>query len=283
MTRHGAYEADEPEGSKSRGSQYLTKREAKGLAIAMVVIVGILFWVYTIFRPGAEKAQCMLNVKAISDAVRLYAQENNDRLPPAYVVGSGEAPYLVHGRPLTWVATLQHFMNPRRNFRCPSAHPDEVSYVANAKDATRALPLTYGMYVGASLAAVGQIADPDRTVVIAETSNAGALDTYNPHPLRDAQGRASPVDGFLIGYDTGNFEFGLDTRRVTRLAFPGSRTRQEGEGVGGRHTGRIHVLYVSGRAGTVGPAFAETFPEAVGHGPHRGVRLREPWTTPPAR
>lgn len=283
MILWATYDADEPEGSPVRGSQYVTKRDLKGLAIVLALVFAVLAWIYPYFKRQAEKAQCFGNAKAIADAMRLYAQENNDRLPPAYTVVSGEAPVLVNGRPWTWASALQQYMNPRRSFKCPSAQDAEVSMVADARNTTKGLPLTYGMYVGASLASIGQISDPDRMVVVAETVNGGALGTFNPRPLLDAEGRPSPVDGFLIGYDTGNFEFDATTSRVTRLAFPGSARQAVGDGVTGRHGGKIHVVYVSGRAATVGPAFAEVFPEVETFGARRRVRLGEPWGTPPAR
>lgn len=283
MILWATYDTDEPEGSVARGSQYVTKRDLKGLGIVLVLVFAILAWVYPYFKKQAEKAQCFGNAKAIADAMRLYAQENNDRLPPAYTVLSGEAPVLVNGRPWTWASALQQYMNPRRSFRCPSVEEKEISYVADARDTRKGLPLTYGMYVGASLATIGQIVDPDQMVVVAETSNAGALGTFDPKPLLDAQGRASATNGFLIGYDTGNFEFDGSTSRVTRLAFPGSAKTAVGDGVTGRHGGKIHVVYVSGRAATVGPAFAEVFPEVETFGARKRVRLGEPWVTPPSR
>lgn len=250
-----SFAPDEPEGTP-RGSAYVSGRDVKILAIVLVALIALLTPVYLHYKGESESSQCLANVNAMFKAVGFYTEDNNDRFPPAYVVGPGESPMLFDGKPFTWASLVVDRMNPRRSFRCPSADEEEVAVAAHPSSTKKSVPMTYGMYVAMSAAAINRIVDPSNTILIAETSNHGARGTYNPKPFVSPDGVESLVDGFLIGYDTGNQTPAATSEFVTRLAFRDSKSGPYGQKSTSRHSKGIHVLYASGQAGTIQPRAA---------------------------
>ncbi len=244
------FDPDRPEDSRGSSSGYLSKRDLRIVLIGMVLFFGALTPFYIYFRGETEASQCLLNMRAISGALGLYAQENDERMPPAYVVVGFDAPLIQNGRAVTWATVIQGYMNPRRTFRCPSAKPEEVAKCSGLK-AGQTLEVTYGLYTAMQGKVVSQLASAANTVLIAETSNNGARNTYNPKPLVGGQ------DAFLIGFDSGN-QYNLSDpafqedmakiSRITRLAFYETQDGKFDETTKARHRAGIHAIMADGSA-----------------------------------
>lgn len=255
----GGYDPDAPEGASSAGSQYVSKKDAIWVG-GIILALGLIFWpVYVGLKEGGQKATCAKNFGAIQLALQQYAALNTDRLPPIYDNNADGTPTLLGGAAITWVTRLQPYLSARANFVCPSADSSEHTVtVGKSVSPTRTnIDADYGMYVAMSAYPVPNIASPSTTAVIAETSNAGSMGTYNPVPFRDSQGQVQRIDGFIIGYDDDNFSFSPQTKSVTRLAFHGTASGNFGdEKVMPRHSAGIHVLYADGRLGRLQPTDA---------------------------
>ena len=69
LATHGAYDPDEPEGSRSGGSQYVSKKDAKWVLIILVVLGAIFYPVYISLKAQGEKALCSANMQGIFKAM----------------------------------------------------------------------------------------------------------------------------------------------------------------------------------------------------------------------
>lgn len=234
-------------------SDYLTKGDLKKLGIAIVVLMVILSPVYILLKQDAEKTLCSRNLKQISTAIGLYASENNDRLPPVYVTAENNSPLIEDGAAYAWVHLVDGYVREGTNFFCPSSSQEQRALVHGSKGKVE---VTYGLYAPLGGEPLAQIADPDNTILIGETANSGAADTYNPVPFRDNSGNVVPFDAFLIGFNDSNELPTPSSQTVTRLAFPGTKNGQFEEGGRSRHNGGIHFISVSGRARFLGPEVA---------------------------
>lgn len=256
MSGTGAYDADGAD-ERPRGQEYLSRRDVRALLIVAVVLAGLLAPIYIYLKADSEAHQCAGNFKAMFDALGTYAELYDDRYPPIYATSSGDAPMLdAQGRPFTWSSLLFDAMNPRRNFRCPTATDAENVVAQHPGGSQLDLPTSYGMYVAMAARQRSLIANPSQTALVAETANRGASDTFDPVPLLDSSGRPAP-DGFLIGYDDDNFRFSPATRRVTRLAFPGTGSGRFDPAGKSRHREGIHALLADGQLAVIKPPAAE--------------------------
>lgn len=242
-----AYDADEPEGSRRSSSQYISGKDIRNVAIATILLGIALTPIYQFYRRQSERTTCGQNFKSIFDAMGLYAVENNDRYPPTHMQDLSGAPLLFDGKPYTWASVISNKMSPRRNFVCPSAHADEIVQCGHPDSNRLSLPTTYGMAAGLSTKPINLLIDPNNTVVVSETSNFGAQDTYNPVPFVNAEGQTVRQDGFLIGYDNSNVAPDGESVAATRLAFYGTGKGRFSVTNRARHDGRIHILKASGQ------------------------------------
>jgi hypothetical protein len=252
------YDPTAPEGEGQRGAGYVTKKDIRVIGIAMAVLAAILFPIYKLLERSSQSSRCLLNMKAMAAALNEYAEQHDDRFPPLMRTLLNGSPDLGEtGLPYTWASDVSGFMNPRASFRCPTAAEPEVAYV-EGRDGNR-LPVTYGMYspYGAFLRAI--VNDPDQTILIAETSNFGALDTFNPQPFLDLEGNKIPFDGFVIGWNDSNFQPSESSSAATRLAFPNSADGQFKKDGPMRHDAGIHAIVISGAAApALNPSQAKT-------------------------
>lgn len=213
MSENSAYDVDAPEGAKSPGAQYMSRKDVKWILLATALIVIGLIPVYISMRDKAYVTTCKKNLGQIGQALQLYADQHDDRLPPAYEVGAGGEPASgPDGYPYTWISDIQPLLNPRASFVCPSADHTEYAYSASPTGGSP-IPSTYGLYTAYSSSGTKDIEGGDSIVLVAETANAGAMETYNPNPFGGKQ------DGFLIGWDNGNDAPNEATVAMTRLAF----------------------------------------------------------------
>ena len=241
------YDPNAPEGEAQRGGNYVSKKDFRVIAIGILALAIMLVPVYKVLERNSQKARCAQNMKAIASAVHEYASLHDDRFPPIMRTLPNDSPDLADtGLPYTWVSDVQEHMNPRANFLCPSASPDEIVY-SEGRNATK-IPLTYGMFApyGGYLRSI--IDNPDQTVIIAETSNFGADGTYNPLPFEDLDGNKIPHDGFSIGFNDSNFMGSATSKYVTRLAFPDSSKGTWSKDDSARHDAGIHGITAGGGA-----------------------------------
>jgi hypothetical protein len=256
------YDPEEDEGR--RRPAHITSREVKIILVVIVLAAVLLYPVYLRLMDDRNRHVCRTNLGNIGKALQFYAEANNDRLPPLYVTSvTGYEPRLFEDGPFTWISLIAPYIREggQNTFACPAGHDDELVRNENAEPDQPAIPSNYGMFAGLSAMPRSSISNPSQTVLVSETSNRGARNTYNPIPFRAPHGQPIP-DGFHIGFDTSNFT-PLDNSPVelaraqaaTRLAFPNtSNGRFQIEG-GGRHPGvvegaegdlhifGVHVLY----------------------------------------
>ena len=233
-----AYDPNLPEGEKPRGSQYISKRDMRVLAIAFVVLAILLIPVYQWGVRNAHKASCIRNMSAIAKAIEFYALDKDDRLPVAYYTQDWDSTAVSNsGFPRVWASDIAMYMNTRADFVCPAAGPDEVVTVEGNGAWRNGEPirLTYGMYTAMSAALRSTIERPESVIILAETANKGANRTFDPRPI-------TPADGFVIGWDDSNFMPTPETQKVTRLAFPGTQDGDFVENGPGRHDIGIHAI-----------------------------------------
>ena len=248
--------SDEFEGA-APSNQYWTKKDAKYMLLGIVILGIIAIPLFFKMRADKWRYVCGQNFKAISTSMNGYAADNDERLPPAYVPQT-DTPYPrvnAGGRPYTWASTLVNlsgFDTAKHSFACPAADSSEITTVEGLGGAD--MPMTYGMYAPYSTAEKGKAATEGRTVLIAETANNGASNTYDPHPMPANSG--SVQDGFLIGWSTGDFAIPADNKvpppSVTRVAVENSKSGLTRDLYSGgkvpqsRHDDKIFVLFLDG-------------------------------------
>lgn len=241
-----AYDPNAIDGDANRGSAYVSRKDFRVIIVGVAALALMLVPVYKVLERNSEKARCANNMAAIANGIGQYAALHDDRFPPLMRT-AGDAPDLGEkGLPFTWASDVQEFMNSRASFACPSALPEETVVTESLKGAR--LPVSYGMYAPYSGYLRSMIDDPDMTIIVAETSNYGSANTFNPTPFKDAQGKDVPFDGFAIGLDDQNWYGTESSKYVTRLAFPDSAGGKFAEKGPARHDGGIHAITATGSA-----------------------------------
>lgn len=252
-------------------SGHLSRKDLRVLGVALVVFGSILGIVYYYMKRDAERKICRTNMSAVFKAISLYAIDNDNQLPPTHQMVPGtDEPVVENGAAITWVTSVSQYMDPKRNFVCPSAAPEEYAFNQGYSETkgTYSIPSTYGMYAAMSAVSISLVPNPSDVILLAETSNKGAKDTYDPVPF------SAPYDGFLIGWDTSNvWPTGL-TQFVTRLAFYNGSKGPYGQGAIPRHDKGIHMFTVEGSLITALPTSADVRM-------NQGVPVGQ-WTTPPS-
>lgn len=249
-----AYDSDAPEGSAR--SEYIEKKDLRKLAIAGLVLLGLTWPIYNMMKGQALRSICASNFKAMSDALGQYAALHDNCYPPAYVTYRELEPLIdSKGRATTWATLLSGYAKKSAAFTCPAAEDDEHSKTVSAQG--ESLSLSYGMFTGVSAIPISNIENPDQQIVLAETSNHGARETFNPMPFVDPDGKEVAQDGFLIGYDTDNWLPSRETATVTRLAFPDTANGNFTEKGAARHPTGTHFLLATGSMVTLKPPAAQ--------------------------
>jgi hypothetical protein len=235
-------------------SQYISRRDIKVFLIGMGIVALVLSPVYLALRENSDAYICRRNIKGIGNALSLYAADNNDRLPPAYMAPDGSTPLIENGGVYSWAYLASQYMKKDVSFKCPKAKDDEC-YLDHDYETGALIQVSYGMYLPMSAMPLSSIPNPDSAILIGETVSLGKMDTYDPHPLTGEDGKPTP-DGFIIAWDTGNiFDSDRKVTSVSRLAYPNTKDGNF-SGKASRHPDGNHYLTVSSRALTLPPSAA---------------------------
>ncbi len=267
------FDPNAPEGDIRVRSQYVSKKDVKVVVTALVILSILLYPVYQYMKGESEKSRCKANLKAIGEALALYAQNHDDRLPPLGATDSnGNLQLDASGLPYTWIDDASAFLNARAGLTCPSAQPNELTSMQHPTEMGKKLESTYGMYAPYASALLSIVENPDEQIVVGETSNFGASGSYDPLPLKDSSGKVAGNDGFVIGWNNDNLNPTSSTDAVTRLAYPGTSNGTFREGGETRHPKGNFYLNATGGLMALPPS------GAVVH--IRGGMPALPWAVP---
>lgn len=235
------YDPDTPEGAPSK-SGLVTGKELRSLVLLFVGLFGLLTVVYFRVRENGFREICQQNMKAVADAVNAYCDNHEGFYPLPFHMSASGIPQSDHGAVISWVTTVQPYMNARKSFVCPAA--DEKSLVKSALGGGKVVLSSYGLVPGVicqitpegRLAPMRKddVADAANVALLTETDNFGAESSRNPVPWFESETKPFAWDGFLVGYQYDNLvpdveENGkvLTSEFVTRLARKGDKGRHE--------------------------------------------------------
>lgn len=214
-----------PEGEEGferpRSDGHVRRRDLAIIVAVLLVLAALSAPVYRHFRERGEIAENKQNLREVYNAASGYAQDNNDRLPPAYYELGGGTVAFESGLPVAWPTLVGPGMSARAKLRARAAKAEEAAKVLDGANAGKALEVAYGMYRGLSCAPVGMVPEPSDSVLFADSANAGANGSLDPVPLLGPDGQPAGQDAFVIGWDDSNVVFSSKTRFVTRLAVYG--------------------------------------------------------------
>lgn len=243
-------------------NEYFSKKDLKVIGIAIAVIVVVAIPMYIVMKGQLNAYMCRLNLQAMSVSMSNYTLDNDDRLPPLYVANpTNGLPALDSlGVPSVWASTLVNLsgFDPKRSFMCPSATESDVLHVEGTEG--KIMPLSYGLFAGVAERSKSDFANASSVVMITETDNGGAEGTFDPHPIRPQGPNGKIMDGFVIGFSTGDsipadgklplIGGNLFPRAgITRIAFTNTQNGITNDSTSSRHEGRILALFLDGHYG----------------------------------
>lgn len=264
----------DPQAAEDGGHRpnYFTKKDLRNLAIIAPFVFALFVPMYYYYKKGRDRHVCKSNIFGTYKSILLYAENCDGRLPPLYAKNPDGSPVIDEkGRVFTWVSLVEGYQNGRTSASCPSAHEEENCPTQSQDSSKVTLQSSYGMYGVLSAYPRDSIPNETKTVLIAETSDKGSLNTFDPHKLP-----GSPThDGFAIGFDDGNEGATEKTKYVTRLAFEGTGGGKFKDDGITRHDGGIWAITAGGHLLSLKPDQAEV--KRLG----KGRELIDHWTTPP--
>ncbi|RYG27951.1 hypothetical protein EON81_29325, partial [bacterium] len=224
-------------------SEYFSKKDLKWLVLLGVVAAAVGYPLYKWGLERSHKALCSNNIKALADAMNLYAEAYDDRYPPLFDADASGAPVRVSGKaPVTWASYIRPYHNGKTSLACPSALEGEA---AMTEWGGSSVPISYGFYAGHASVVRANIDDQDETILLAETSSLGAQGSFDPLPYKAPDGTLIP-DAFVIAWNDSNVAPTMATKSVTRLAFRNTGDGAFGAESSARHESGIHAVTVSG-------------------------------------
>ncbi len=240
----------DPQEEEGRGKQsHISKRDLTILAVFAFVAIIALIPVYRYLMAVRDSHLCTQNLLDIGTAMESYAADNDDHFPPVYMVADdGVGPKVFDNKAVfSWVSAISQYTKKSESFKCPAAEPNEG--VLNLPGTSGPdIVSDYGMYAGLSTASRGSIPQIANVILITDTDNQGADNTYDPLPLKDSKGNPVP-DGMVIGLNNTNLEESnrslktlTQAKFATRIAFPDSAKGDFGDSTITRHPDGINVL-----------------------------------------
>jgi hypothetical protein len=238
----------------------MSLKDVRVIAIILVLLAFILTPVFKKMEYDGKVKMCKGNIEHVAKAVLLYADQNDQRFPPAFAEDGPGIPKLERGYPTTWVTVVDRYMSDKGDFGCPIADTTELcSNAASVQDGPT-LRSAFGLTVGMATQPADLLTAPSTTVFLTESSNRGAKGTYDPVTFQTIQGGPLKDDGFLVGYDNpgGNSEPDTTTKFMTRLAFYDSNDYNfNSEKVRPRHEGGLFMIFADGHLGKLDQAEAQ--------------------------
>ena len=246
MSQTDRYDANAPETDSPTNSQYFNKKDARVMAAGVFGFFLIGIPVFFIAKDARDKTVCVTNIKEIYTALGAYADIHDERFPPLYETGAGNIPFEENGPPVTWVTLVSPFLSKRGSFVCPAAKEDEKAFSVNGADPSKPIASTYGFYAAYGGVARNQVDNPEQTLLLAETSNAGSQGTFDPLRFTKPDGTPNKNDGFVIGWDNSNVGPDEKTKSVTRVAWRNTSNGKFGDTGPGRHNAGLNFVFASG-------------------------------------
>lgn len=243
-------------------NEYFSKKDFKVISVAVVVIIIVAIPMYIVMKGQLNAYLCRLNLQAISVSMSNYTLDNDDRLPPLYVSNPNNGlPALDSlGLPSVWASTLVNLsgFDPKRSFLCPSASENDALKVEGAEG--KSMSLSYGLFAGVAARSKSDFANASNVVMVTDTDNGGAEGSFDPHPIRPSGPNGKIMDGFVIGFSTGDLipsdgklpliGGNLFPRAgITRLAFTDTQNGITNDSTSSRHEGRVLALFLDGHYG----------------------------------
>lgn len=164
--------------NKSGGAQ-----KGQGLAIAGIavsaafllfvpILAGITLPALAKAQSRAQSISCMNNLKQLALAVRMYAEDHNNRLPPAY----------------NWCDAISNYTGSEAVFRCATGVPGQRCH--------------YGYNARLSEAELTSIKDPNKVVLFFEVEGgwnvSGGPEVMLPRPRHDRVRAVAFLDGQCV-------------------------------------------------------------------------------------
>lgn len=215
------------------------------------LLAAILFPVFGRARENARRAACQSNLKQISVALLLYAQDYDDRLVEARYGNTGNQGFgesTPPGDPVVrykWMDAIQPHIKNEQVFNCPSQKfpttvEDGITYYSYSfRDGTH-----YGSYaINATYFSAG-----DAFQSPAYTGTAAGV------PLSSLEAAANTVwvtdgnVGYLFYWDITSFPFAQDSNQPRRM---GNSSDRLAASIIERHLGTTNVLYCDGHVKAV--------------------------------
>jgi prepilin-type N-terminal cleavage/methylation domain-containing protein/prepilin-type processing-associated H-X9-DG protein len=198
-------------GRKERG---FTLIELLVVIAIIAILAAILFPVFARARENARRTSCLSNTKQIGLGFMMYAQDFDERMPPAYIVAADTNWKYPNGvttdSTRTWYLLIYPYVKNMQVYNCPSADPG-LQYTGNYN--TAAFPYSYnyrapenigcgstyncGVSMGLPLdagATQAAIEDPTGTILVTEGSMF-IIQFYNNTLPTEAQVKATGGGG----------------------------------------------------------------------------------------
>lgn|GEM_PF-1832403 len=235
-------------------SHYLSKRDIRVFLIAFTALLIVLSPVYFVLKDRSDAFLCKKNFQAMGSAMLLYASEHDDRLPPAYVtIDDQGTPLIEDGAVYSWANLLDIYMKKDTSFKCPKSSPED-NYLDHHAESNSLMEVSYSFYKPMSCVALSDIPNPDEAILISEGSR---RDSFDPHPMLDADGKPLPFDTYVITWSNGNDLPDQTVKSVTHLAYPNTENGVFEFKGASRHPDGNHFLTASGRAISLPPSAAK--------------------------
>lgn len=247
-----AVEEEEDRDVERRKNPYLSQKGFRWLLLGFVVaVLGALAYIKLVWEPARWPLHIKGDLRAIHAALFLYAEQNDDGLPMAYIATTGDAPLVDKaGRPAVWASHLADYISSVEHFTSP-AIPKEwgtpIAYRDRQTDELKSGTLSYGILSWMTLPPTRTYLLEDTQVMVAETISSGQGGSYDPLPVP-----GGVPDGFLIGYNDSNFQPTPESKFVTRLALIGNA--EDPTKLRPVHPGGVLVLHPDGRVQALPPS-----------------------------
>lgn len=180
------------------------------VVIAIIAILAaILFPVFARARENARRASCTSNLKQMGLGALMYAQDNDETLPPmAWLAGSYIWPSGSSNPRNTWFLRIYPYVKSTQLFNCPSSDvkwqgepTTQISYAMNANLFPTGLNLAYGL----PLAALEKVS---QTVLMADAQGPASYtiqtNYYMPGTANERGLSDRHLSGGVIAYTDGH-------------------------------------------------------------------------------